>query len=270
MGKGTSHQRLSNPKDLRPSAPANAAGRHRTDAAGRHTHTGLLMLQRTLGNRAVTELLTRSGPTLQRAYSPALVNSKAHLRPPGGGVVGGYAAIDNDVKARRALLTDATARGLTSCGAGHRHPLSAESVLDLQRGIGNRSVACMLASISHQPSQLGVRALTPVTDQAPGQALVSRDAMLSDGRSKPQLPGRGGRCRDLQDQVVAQRDIGFEFQTTWGIQELTGRKLGIGPKQYRHYRRQEPVSSFSGFNLTADEAQTPNRFRSPATVGSSR
>jgi hypothetical protein len=47
---------------------------------------------------------------------------------------------------------------------------------------------------------------------------------------------------------LLQRDVGFEFQTGWGIRER-------GP--YRQYGRQEVVANFAGFNFTADEAQTP-------------
>lgn len=48
--------------------------------------------------------------------------------------------------------------------------------------------------------------------------------------------------------AVLQRDVGFEFQTGWGVRER-------GP--YRQYRRQEVIVDFGNFKVTADEANTP-------------
>jgi Domain of unknown function (DUF4157) len=48
--------------------------------------------------------------------------------------------------------------------------------------------------------------------------------------------------------ALLQRDVGFEFQTGWGVRER-------GP--YRRYHRQEVIVDFGQFRLTADEANTP-------------
>lgn len=47
---------------------------------------------------------------------------------------------------------------------------------------------------------------------------------------------------------MVQRDVGFEFQTGWGIRERN---------PYRRYGRQEVIRDYGVFKLTADEAQTP-------------
>lgn len=65
----------------------------RPDAAGRSRPSGgnaILALQRKIGNKAVTALLAgdrlpSESLALQRAFAPALLNSRAHLRQPGAG-----------------------------------------------------------------------------------------------------------------------------------------------------------------------------------------
>jgi hypothetical protein len=48
---------------------------------------GVLQLQRTIGNQAVGQLLRRSPVKIQRAFQPATVNGKSHLRANNGGNV---------------------------------------------------------------------------------------------------------------------------------------------------------------------------------------
>ena len=104
----------------------------------------------------------------------------------------------------------------------------------------------------HLPARLDPRSLTSrqlvMLQRGAGNAAVARlvqpDQAVSRSvpeRPRPKLPTRGRGA-------LVQRDVGFEFQTGWGIRER-------GP--YRMYNRQEVVVDFGSFRFTADEAQTP-------------
>ncbi len=135
--------------------------------------------------------------------------------------------------------------------------LSPERLLNLQCLVGNAAVTQIL-----RPVLLNRRTVPPVAKIAPRPHHPANSGRAHQSQALDLLPTRSSRDqRAAASAIVVQRDVGFEFQTTWGIQEVAGRRgpfgrMGIGPKQYRQYARQELVRAFPGFNLTADEANT--------------
>ena len=91
------HDRV-NSRSCSPPRNTKTAGAKESEGPG----GDILRLQRTIGNRAVVSLLDGSAPApVQRAFAPAVVNSKAHLRARAGG------GVDPKTKTGRAIPKNA-------------------------------------------------------------------------------------------------------------------------------------------------------------------
>ena len=108
------------------------------------------------------------------------------------------------------------------------------------RGAYNPSSRSGQHLLAHELTHVVQQTRPDVVAQAPSNdSPVHRtiDEVTSDDRTRV----AAGDC-------VIRRDVGFEFQTGWGIRERN---------PYRQYRRQEVVRDYGLFMLTADEANTP-------------
>lgn len=115
-----------------------------------------------------------------------------------------------------------------------QYDLSAETILRLQRTVGNKA-AQRLIETSFLQRQLG--------------------------RAAPKLAKKPTPPANIQQQAdpdTVQRAVGFEFQTNWGIVEKVSKKGAFGrtKSEYRPFNKGETLHHYQGYKLTADEAGT--------------
>ncbi len=115
-----------------------------------------------------------------------------------------------------------------------QHDLGAETILRLQRTVGNRA-AQRLIETSFVQRQLGRTVRKP-----------------------PKKPTAPAPIQQQADPDVVQRAVGFEFQTNWGIVEKVPKKSAFGrtKSEYRPFNKGETLHHYQGYKLTADEAGT--------------
>jgi hypothetical protein len=87
----------------------------------------------------------------------------------------------------------------------------------------------------------------PQLSSTSGQSLLAHELAHTIQQGAAHVPGQDGSQGGVR-RLMVQRDVGFEFQTGWGIRERF---------PYRAYNRQETIRDYGLFKLTADEANTP-------------
>ncbi|MFQ3647610.1 MAG: hypothetical protein SNJ54_04200 [Anaerolineae bacterium] len=115
-----------------------------------------------------------------------------------------------------------------------QHDLSTETVLRLQRTVGNRAAQRLIES-----------------------SFIQRQL----GRTTPKLlkkPAPPAKIQQQADPDTVQRAVGFEFQTNWGVIEKVSKKGAFGrtKSEYRPFGKGETLHHYQGYKLTADEAGT--------------
>ncbi|XWX03203.1 hypothetical protein VZO05_11895 [Aggregatilineales bacterium SYSU G02658] len=124
-----------------------------------------------------------------------------------------------------------TPKPADQAGLPPQRDLSAETILRLQRTVGNRA-AQRLIETSFVQRQLG--------------------------RAARNAPKKPTKIQQKAAPDVVQRAVGFEFQTNWGIVEKVPKKGAFGrtKSEYRPFNKGETLHHYQGYKLTADEAGT--------------